>query len=724
MNFRSILLLSSAVLSAHTMVHAEDAEEADSRTIVVTATRLEQDKETVPASISVATMDALRQNGFVTGTDEFRGVPGVFFRRGEGDSDEFPFVSFRGSTGTDGSLSLIDGIPIVGPYEETQLYDLPYDAFERVEILKGPNSALYGRGALYGSTNYITRSARNNVTSFAATAGSDNFYRGELVFGRKLGDNGGALLSGVYEHNGGWRDKDLRKIWNIFGKVETDLGETTRLTAYLTYNDRNTRPTNAIPLGADGRVLDVFGGREGFLGFGDPFNHTRTLFGVVKLEQELSEGLTLTLTGHGRRNKRDTFLNFFDSFALDVDNGIVGFNGFRGRTRQKAYFGEAVLNWQTGSHNIVAGIGGEKSKITGQERWTGENGFTFDCNFTFYSIQIDYRTGQVLNRNNPCFVVDELLSQSRFNNSFWGAFVQDEISLAERFTLTLGARYDSFKRISNFTPIAAITGGGRLTGKADAISPKVSLSYRPEWGQLYASFSRGFNSNFGPTFEWDPFQYARPENKPTTLDSYEVGVKGRALNDTLRFETALFYTRQKNRRISDFNPAAATDPTAPFNLITFGSLLESKGAEVSLDIRPQDGTQIRINYSYIDPEWKDFALGTTDLSGTTPTGVAKNMVYINASQQITPWLTGRAIFEWYDDYKITQSNNFEGGGYELVTLGARIAPEKWQGVTLDLTLLNALDKEYYFFFGGRTFQATHATPGTPRQFRATLKASF
>ena len=100
------------------------------------------------------------------------------------------------------------------------------------------------------------------------------------------------------------------------------------------------------------------------------------------------------------------------------------------------------------------------------------------------------------------------------------------------------------------------------------------------------------------------------------------------------------------------------------------------------------------------------------------------MVYINASQQITPWLTGRAIFEWYDDYKITQSNNFEGGGYELVTLGARIAPEKWQGVTLDLTLLNALDKEYYFFFGGRTFQATHATPGTPRQFRATLKASF
>lgn len=724
MNIRSMLLLSSALLSTHTMAHAEDAEDTDSRTIVVTATRLEQDKETVPASISVATMDALRQNGFVTGTDEFRGVPGVFFRRGEGDSDEFPFVSFRGSTGTDGSLSLIDGIPIVGPYEETQLYDLPYDAFERVEILKGPNSALYGRGALYGSTNYITRSARSDVNSVAATAGSDSFYRGELVFGRKLGENGGALLSGVYEHNGGWRQKDQRKIWNIFGKVETDLGERTRLAAYLTYNHRDTKPTNAIPLGNDGRVLDVFGGRKGFLGFGDPFNHTRTLFGVVKLDQELGDGLTLTLTGHGRQNKRDTFLNFFDSFALDVANGIVGFNGFRGRTRQKAYFGEAVLNWQTGNHNIVAGIGGEKSKITGLERWTGENGFTFDCNFTFYSIQVDYRTGQVVNRNNPCFVVDELLSQSRFNNGFWGAFIQDEIGLSDRFTLTLGARYDSFKRVSNFTPLANITGGGKLAGKADAISPKVSLSYRPEWGQIYASFSRGFNSNFGPTFEWDPFQYARPENKPSTLDSYEVGAKGRALNDTLRFEAALFYTRQRDRRISDFNPAADTDPTAPRNLVTFGSLLDSKGAEVSLDIRPRDGTQVRINYSYIDPEWKDYALGTTDLTGTTPTGVPKHMVYINASQRITPWLTGRAIFEWYDDYKITQSNNFEGGGYELLTLSARIAPEKWQGTTLDLTLLNALGKEYYFFFGGRTFQATHATPGTPRQFRATLKASF
>jgi len=109
--------------------------------LVVTATRLERDVMKVPAAVTVQNMEDLRRQGFTYGTDEFRGVPGVFFRRGEGDRDEFPFVVFRGITGNHGNdtfLALIDGIPFVGPDEEVFLREVPYPAVERVEIVRGP----------------------------------------------------------------------------------------------------------------------------------------------------------------------------------------------------------------------------------------------------------------------------------------------------------------------------------------------------------------------------------------------------------------------------------------------------------------------------------------------------------------------------------------------------------------------------------------------------------
>ncbi|MCG8460858.1 MAG: TonB-dependent receptor plug domain-containing protein, partial [Holophagales bacterium] len=85
--------------------------------IVVTATRRGKPLLEVAASVTVQDVAELRAKGFNYGTDEFRGVPGVFFRRGEGDGEEFPFISIRGVTGNHGNdtfLALVDGIPFVG----------------------------------------------------------------------------------------------------------------------------------------------------------------------------------------------------------------------------------------------------------------------------------------------------------------------------------------------------------------------------------------------------------------------------------------------------------------------------------------------------------------------------------------------------------------------------------------------------------------------------------
>jgi outer membrane receptor protein involved in Fe transport len=88
------------VTGAPSPASAQEVADPDARDeIVVTATRGERRLVDVPADVTVKDIDTLRRDGFTFGTDEFRGVPGVSFRRGEGDGDEFPYVSIRGSTG-------------------------------------------------------------------------------------------------------------------------------------------------------------------------------------------------------------------------------------------------------------------------------------------------------------------------------------------------------------------------------------------------------------------------------------------------------------------------------------------------------------------------------------------------------------------------------------------------------------------------------------------------
>jgi len=696
-------------------------------TIVVTATRSEQKLRNVPADVSVKDIETLRRDGFTYGTDEFRGVPGVSFRRGEGDGDEFPFVSIRGSNGTEGYLTLFDGIPFVGNDEEGILNIVPYPALERVEVVKGPVSALYGRGALYGAINYITRSLREDRIDLSVSAGSDNYYRGETSISRKLSDNAGLFASAFYEDYGGWRDQGGRKLLNLFAKFEFDLGDRTTVTLYGNYLNRKSDAPNALPLDAEGHVIDVAGGRRAFLGYGHPRVDIEGGIAALHVEHRASDELTLSATGQVRRFDNHAALNFYDPYGFDPAQHLYGINGLTGDTKQTTLYGEATASWKHGPHNLVVGISGERGTSASFKSWSGVNGFTEACGFNYFLIQVDWRTGQVVNGDHPCFAANEPQSDDHFTNHFWGAFIQDEIALADRWYLTLGGRYDSFRRRVRFNPIPGVSDGSRESAKANAFSPKAALSYRYDGGQVYAAYGRGFNSNFGSGFEWDSNQYARPTQKPTTLDSYEIGWKGSALRDTLRFSTAAFWSVQKNRRQVIPNPDAETDFSAPSNLITYGDRYEAKGVEVALDIRPRDGTSIQINYSHIAPKWKDYVLetfsGPVDLSGTTPVGVAPNIVYIAAERRVAPWLTGRAVFEWYDDYKITQDNRVEGGGYELLTLNARIQPTSWRGLTLDLTLMNALNKEYYWYFGGST-APTYATPGTPRQFRATLRASF
>jgi outer membrane receptor protein involved in Fe transport len=610
--------------------------------------------------------------------------------------------------------------------EEGALGIVPYPALSRIEVVKGPASALYGRGALYGAVNYLTRDPDGDRIDLTATGGSDDYYRGELAVTRRIGDVG-LVATAAYEDYGGWRANGARRQLNLFAKVKWAIDARTDLSIYGTYLDRRSETPSVLPLDDAGQPIAVFGGRRAFNGYGDPRSVVEGGLGAIRLEHRASDALTLTATAQYRTFDFDNRLNFYDPFGFAPERGIFGVNGFYGAQQFDVAYGELTARYEAGRHRVVAGVTGERAVSRADNRWSGQNGFTPECGFTFYLAEIDYVNGGVANQTAPCFVVDDPLSRNRLVTTYWSAFAQDEIGLSDRWFLTVGGRYDRFRRAARFFPIPDTSPGSQDAATASAFSPKAALSWRYGAGQVYLSYGRGFNSNFGPTFEWDANQYARPEQRPTTLDSVELGWKGRALDDTLGFGLTGFWSVQRNRRSTIPNPAAESDFTQPSNLITYSDRYEAKGIEASLDIHPRDGTSVQIAYTHVAPRWKDYVLqtfsGPLDLSGTTPTGIAPNIVYLAGEQQVAPWLSARGIVEWYDDYQITGDNRVQCGGYTLVTLGARIQPAAWHGLSLDLTLLNALDERYVFAFGG-TSAPTYATPGPPRQVRATLRASF
>lgn len=204
---------------------------------------------------------------------------------------------------------------------------------------------------------------------------------------RQLGDDGGILIGGAYENFEGWRENSSREIGNIFAKLQYDLGDTTRLSLYGNYLNRDVEVPNGLPVNPDTR--EVLGDREQFLGFGNPREKLEAGIGTLKLEQDFGDSLTLTLTGQHRRIDREARLNFYDAFGLALERGVFGVNGFNGDNGQRVWYGEASLSADLGSHNIIAGVTYEDTKNRDASLWSGQNGFKPECGFTFYLAEIE-----------------------------------------------------------------------------------------------------------------------------------------------------------------------------------------------------------------------------------------------------------------------------------------------------------------------------------------------
>jgi len=491
--------------------------------------------------------------------DALRYVPGVTLGQGEGHRDQ---IVIRGQATT--ADFFLDGLR-----DDAQYYRSLYNT-ERVEVLKGANALLFGRGGGGGIVNRVSKSPELNSTQAGATASGDSFGAWSIAGDANvaLSPNAAFRLNGTYEEFRNHRDIYDGHFIGVAPTAGLRLGERTSLTlAYEYVEDRR----------ATDRGVPSFGGTP-ITGFDNTFfgdsainqSSVTAHLARFRIDHELSEGLSLQLIGQYAHY--DKYYGNILPGAVNSARTLVSLSGYRSTTERENVIGQANLVWKgaTGAigHTLLAGV-----EASDQSTFASRD----DARFSG-AAAVDVALAQTIVVPATSWVAT---SASRSKARALSAYVQDQIELGEHLQLIAGVRYDQFRieATNLFNPA--------VTGRTDGMwSPRFGLIVKPVANvSLYASYAKSFLPQTGDQFTTlaANLQTLAPEQ----FRNLEAGVKW-DVTDSLGVTAALFQLDRSNTR--------ATDPLTGNPVLTGSSRV--RGFEASLAGRITDQWQATLGYSH------------------------------------------------------------------------------------------------------------------------------
>ncbi|AOL24544.1 catecholate siderophore receptor [Erythrobacter litoralis] len=611
----------------------------------------------VPQSLSIVTDEEIERRGFTSIAQIADYTPGVTMSQGEGHRDA---IIIRGIRST--ADFFIDGVR-----DDVQYYRALYN-LEQVEILRGPNALLFGRGGTGGIVNRVTKKGVFGETFGSAQASVDTFGEVGIYadFNLPAGDNAAFRVNAMYESLDNHRDFYDGERIGINPTLRARLGPDTVIDLAYEYIDHERFIDRGIPTGADGRPVEAF---EDIV-FGDPEENFTTLSAHTfraLLQHDFSENLKVNASAfYGDYDK--VYSNFYAS-GYDAVNtpDQVTLDGYVDEVERENLILSANLvgAFETGriAHTLVAGAEYIDTS-SDQFRFNAVWDTTQDDNEIF-SIQrpLALRGGVGTNAFGQPTVnsFTDLNDDTRVNIEVVSAYVQDEIEVTDWLNLVIGARFDSFDiAVDN-----AVSGELR-TRRDEEISPRLGVIFKPrENVSLYASYSESFLPRSGEQF--DDLGPTDAALDPDTFTNIEAGLKW-DFADRLALTAAVFEIEQSSPQPSDADPET---------LDVIDSQI--RGFEISLNGALTDFWSVSAGYSYLDGEqvsrtgptgirprelpehmvslWNDFSVGERLGLGLGLTHQGASFAD-NSNNAILPAYTRIDAAAWYDvsDYVRVQVN--------------------------------------------------------------------
>lgn len=525
-----------------------------------TATRTDTPLRDIPASISVIPRQLLEDQNTTRIQDALQ---------------NFSSIQKRDNVGIDGGTFVIRGFEQFGGVFRNGFSQGNANApavntanIERIEVLRGPASVLYGQIAPGGIINIVTRQPLNTpYYSVDFSAGNFEFYRPSVDLSGPLTDDGSLLyrLNLAYENSQSFRDNIFAERIFVAPVLTWNISDRTSLTVDFEYQDDDYRLDRGIPAIGDRPApipIDRFIGYR----FDGDINNERALRASYRLQHQFSEDWELR-NAFSFQSARLTGAGSNGPFAI-VDNQFADeiYLGNNDPFLREAYTlqTELVGQFNTGSilHQPLLGV--ELRRQTTFNRSLEVLAPPLDIFNPDYDVPL------------PDLSVPDFIFEGSTRTNTLGIYLQNQITLADNLNLLVGGRFDTIRQEENF--------GTPVEQSDSAFSPRVGIVYQPiEPVSLYASYSQSFVPVIGRNATDEPFE-------PTRGTQYEVGIKA-DITEQLSATLAVYQIARTNALTTDLNnPRFSTQVGEQ----------RSRGIELELGGEILPGWNILASYAYTD----------------------------------------------------------------------------------------------------------------------------
>jgi iron complex outermembrane receptor protein len=645
--------------------------------IIVTATRNSEALSKVPASITAVAGDDLGAGGIKDVASLASAIPNLSV----GDQFGVNRIFIRGigltsiDLGADGGVAFLqDGAQIARPAAQLSgFYDL-----ERVEVLRGPQGTLYGRGATAGAINLITKRPTDELDGYAQlTYGNYNALSVEGAVGGPIaGEKILARVSGKYDRRDGYgineftgKDIDDRDAYALRGALLFKAGETVNILVsgeVFHEKDSNYAFHYFGPTVAPENQLGAILGGKSILSLAAAAGKTANLRNIYSDQEPLNERDGQSVTGTIEWTPGDWNLKSISSYHkfkrfnrddLDASNAnLFGQNNYD--ENSKSFSQEFVGSYSSDKFDAIIGGMYFNEKLFGSVRVPLTN------------------LGVLFGVPANTFDAANYLQQGTVTIDAIGLYAQGSYALSDKFKVTLGGRYSHESRdgVGSFDFLGSVSTDKKKGWSA--FTPTLTLNYQATDNTLlYGSVTRGFKSgviNVGsrndvinPEFVW----------------SYELGVKTSALDNRLQANVAGFYMDYSDLQVG------FVDATSVVTTVNAASA-RNYGLEAELRAKPAPGLTIELFGTYLNAKYKQFDSGdyrqgfkVVSLAGNRLSNApewsfragADYDILINGSGK----LNLRADINWQDRVYFTEFNNADAtqAPYALINAGVKYTPD-------------------------------------------------
>jgi len=645
------LLLASVVLASPVWAQAPSSEETVLATVEVSAPRLARELYATPAAISTLEREEIAQGQQRVRLDEaLNRVPGVFLQNrdnfAQGQRIAIRGFGARAPFGVRGITVMVDGIPYTLPDGQAQLDAIDLDSAERIEVIRGPSSVLYGN-ASGGVIDVTTADGRDNPgTRLRMGAGSDGYQKVALQNGGVQGD-WSHHISLTALNVDGYREQSSTEKYLLKAKLRRELGSERAMTAIINLLDN---PRSEDPGALNAR--EVAAGRDqaapNSIALDARQSVDQQLFGLQYEDLAVGDG-ELYLKGFIAKRSFEQQLPFVGSSRLGYQRDYMGASA--------EYHHEVALGSLPLSYIVGVDVARQED-----ERFR--------------------------NRVNAQGVVGEQLAKETQTATANGVFAQGDLTLSEQLTLSLGARFDRVALDVDDTFHADGDQSGKRTFNEWSGSAGLSYRYRPQH-QAYVNTGTAFET---PTFS----EFANPTGggfnpavEPQKAWNREIGLRGYIEPLAMDYDLALFSVRVRDELVP-YDEGGRT-------FYQNAGDTNRDGLELALGWQLADQWRLNSALTLARYEFDKFATPSERFDGNRIPGLPEQtwvnqLTWENLDQRFATLET-----EYIGDLVADNANATEVDSYWLLNLRIGDGWQLSEGTRLSayLGLRNLLDEEHY-----------------------------